>query len=220
MPYEAVATTVIAASAAGTGPDICYYAANLIPNRIGQGMTLPLNRYLDAYAEKRDFVPDLFASVSDSKGQVDAMPFAMWGTFDLYNTEALATSGVEMPNDWDSLLKATRKMTRYDSDGTVRAYGYANTHSRTSAFYGLHLAMELLDRGIISIGDTEEDLNNERGVRALNYLHDLWQTGMPDNNPNAHLLDSHDWKSSHSRIRHLQPPGCRPRERATWSPNA
>jgi hypothetical protein len=53
------------------------------------------------------------------------MPFAMWGIFDLYNTEVLATNGVQMPDGWDSLLGTTRKMTRYDGDGTVKTYGYA-----------------------------------------------------------------------------------------------
>jgi len=188
MPYDYMVTTVVVASAAGTGPDLCYYSANLIPNRIGQGLTLPLNRYLDAYPERKDFIPDLFTSVSDGKGQIHAMPFAMWGIFDLYNTEVFAMNGVEIPDDWDSLLKATRKITSYDSDGSIKAYGYAAMHHRTPAFYALHLAMEQLGKGLISMGDTKADLDNERGIRALTYLNDLWQAGMPDNNPNAHQL--------------------------------
>jgi ABC-type glycerol-3-phosphate transport system substrate-binding protein len=189
MPWDAVRTTVVVASAAGTGPDICYISANLVPMRIAEGMTLPLNRYLDAYPERQDFLPEVLASLSDSRGQVHAMPYAMWGVFDLYNTRVLDQNGVGMPDDWNSLIRAVRKMTTYASDGTVMTYGFADAYSTTTAVYSLHMAMEQLGKGIISMGDARADLHNDRGIRALNFLQELWQSGMPNNNLTAKFPD-------------------------------
>ncbi|HHT28014.1 MAG TPA: extracellular solute-binding protein [Firmicutes bacterium] len=185
MAYDQINTGLIVAAASGVGPDIAYFPANLIPGRIAQGLTTPLNRYLDAWPDSKDFIPDLLKAVTDADGRVHALPFAMWGIFDLYNTDMFLASALTMPHDWDSLLQTARKLTTYNSDGSVRTYGYACSHTLTLAIYNLELAMQQLGKGMISIGDTSVDLNNERATTALNFLQELWQTGMPDGNSGA-----------------------------------
>ncbi len=185
VAYTAVSETVLVAAVAGTGPDISYLGGNLIPSRIALGMTLPLNRFLDKYPEKSDFVPELFKFVTDEKGQIHALPIAMWGTFDLYSRRVFTETGVSLPQDWNSLISAVRKITTVGSDNKVTRYGYVAVQNDQMALYNLHMAMEQLGKGMIYMGDARVDLVNDRGIRAANYMRDLWQAGMPDNSSAA-----------------------------------
>ncbi len=177
--------TILVASVAGTGPDISYMSSNLIPGQIERGLTLPLNRYLDKYADYKDFVPDLFQAVSDGNGRIHALPFAMWSIFDLYNMNVLSESGVQFPQDWSSQIVAARKMTVVNSDGTVARYGYAIPQTSLWAILNLEMAMEQLGKGMLYMGGTKTELNNQRGIIAAEYLRDLWSVGMPDGSTTA-----------------------------------
>ncbi len=183
VAYTAVTDTVLIASAAGTGPDISYLGNNLIPEQISRGMTLPLNRYLDKYVDKGDFIPELFQGLTDGQGQIHAMPYAMWSVSELYNKDILGESGVSFAQDWESMIAMVRKLTQMESNGrTVKRWGYVATQDLAMPTHNLHMAMEQLGKGMLYFGDTKVDLNNERGVKAATYLRDLWQAGMPDFN--------------------------------------
>jgi len=190
VDWNTVRQTVLIASASGTGPDISYLSGNLIPDWINKGMTLPLNRYIEASPDKDDFISDLFLSVSDAKGQIHAMPFAMWGVFDLYNMDVLNAGGVDLPNSWDELIAAARKMTVYNADRTVARYGYAAPQHASEAIYTLHMNMEQLGKGLLYYGDTRADLYNDRGRRAANYIRDLWAAGNPDYQSVSNMTNS------------------------------
>jgi len=180
--------TLLVAVAAGAGPDISYMSANLMPEQINRGLTLALDPYLERWTDFGDILPDVFAVVKDGQGRIHGMPFAMWSIFDLYNMNALQESGVAPPDDWDSLIAAARKMTIVNPDSTVARYGYAVGQNSLMAIYNLHLAMEQLGRGMLYMGETKVDLNNERGIRAANYLRELWMTGMPDGATGAQAI--------------------------------
>ncbi len=96
--------------------------------------------------------------------------------------DVLTASGVVPPKSWNEMITAVRKMTRIGVDQTVTRYGYAAPQGAADAIYSLHLAMEQLGKGLLYIGDTRAEIHNDRGIKAANYLRDLWQAGMPDRN--------------------------------------
>ena len=182
VDWASVSSKLLVAYATGTGPDIAYQGIGIADL---EQMALPLNKYLDKYPDKTDFIPEIFNAGIYSNGRVLTMPMAMWGIFDLYNINVFETSGISLPKDWTSQLSAVRKITQVNSDNTVSRYGYGATQNGIMAIYCLHMAMEQLGKGMLYLNDTKVDLVNDRGIRAGNYVRDLWQAGMPDNSTTA-----------------------------------
>lgn len=180
---------LLVASATGVGPDIAYMPSNLMVEWIVQGVSRPIDQYVERMTDLDDFLPDVLDALRDEKGRLHALPYGMWPIFDLYNADVFEQNGVSFPQDWDELVAATRANTRLAADGTVERFGYTSAANNLIQIYDLHMYMEQQGEGLLYIGDSEVSLNNERAHRALNFMKELWETGMPNFATGGHSYD-------------------------------
>ncbi len=180
---------LLVASATGVGPDLAYMPSNLMVEWITQGISRPIDEYVDKMADRDDFLPDVLDALRDEKGRLHALPYGMWPIFDLYNADVFEQNGVAFPQDWEELIAAARANTRLGSDGVVERFGYTSSANNLILIYDMHMYMEQLGQGLLYIGDSNVTLNNERGHQALDFIQELWATGMPNFATGGHSYD-------------------------------
>ncbi len=169
---------VFVAIAAGIGPDLSYFPSNIFPMLVGNGAALPIDNYWEKWSLRTDFIPDVIYSLTFD-GKIYGLPMMVWPLYDLYNLDVLDASGVLVPGDWDGLLSAVRKLTRYGQNGQPEVLGYWTTKSPAYATYDLHLSMEQLGSRLIGWNDKQVNINNPIGLQALQHQANLYQAGMP-----------------------------------------
>jgi ABC-type glycerol-3-phosphate transport system substrate-binding protein len=169
---------IVVNTAAGVAPDIVYEAANMIFPLIQQGFMLPLDDYLKTSNIGSDLIPGVIDAYKVN-GKTWALPYSIWPLGDVYNMTVLGNSGVTKPTNWDEMIKATRKLTQVNQ-GVVSVYGSVRTLNAIRAFNYLDLAMEQLGTTSIPPQSAVATINNEASRKALAYLAEEVQAGMPD----------------------------------------
>jgi ABC-type glycerol-3-phosphate transport system substrate-binding protein len=172
-PNEKLMVTV----AAGVGPDVSYVVDTRIGNWAEIGLTLPLNRFFNRMPNRNDFLPDVIDAMT-YEGELQAMPFMVWPWGVLWNRIVFAEAGMmEPPKDWNEMLGAARRLTRLGSDGTVERWGWRTWRSSQWMLAMLETLLRQLDTTLLAEMDTKARLNHAEGIRAMDYLHELWQMG-------------------------------------------
>lgn len=172
-PRDKLVVTV----AAGVGPDIVYEVDSVMGRWIEAGITLPLNRYFNTLANRNDFLPDVIEGLT-YRGELQAIPFMVWPWGVLWNRNVLAEGGMnDLPNTWEGMLEAARRVTRAGSDGNIERWG-----CRVQRGLGFQMALveglfQQQGTSIISERDTQVKLTHTEGIRAMDYLAQLTQIG-------------------------------------------
>lgn len=169
-------TKLVVALAGGVAPDIMYESSNVMSEWIANEIALPLDEYIAQSPDIADILPDAIAPLQ-YKGKTWALPFTLWPVFDLYNLDIYAQSGISLPDTWDELITATRKITKYEADNRVSLSGYRGVAAPVWTFVDVHMAMEQLGQPSIVAGDTQGRLNTTAAQQALTYIKELWQAG-------------------------------------------
>lgn len=164
--------------AAGTAPDIVYEAANMVFPFIQQGIMLPLDDYLKTSSIEGDLIPGVIDAFRVN-GKTWALPYSIWPLGDVYNMTVMDNAGVAQPTNWDEMLRATRRLTQVDQSG-VKVYGNVRILNNIRAFNYLDLEMEQLGAIGVPPESATANINNDAGRKALSYLVDIVQSGMPD----------------------------------------
>lgn len=172
-PNEKLMVTV----AAGVGPDISYVVDTRIGNWAEIGLTLPLNRYFRALPNRGDFLPEVIEAMT-YEGELQAMPFMIWPWGVLWNRVVFAEAGMsEPPRDWDGMLSAARRLTRVGSDGAVERWGWRTWRSPQWILAMTETLLQQLGTTLLAEKDVQAKLHHAEGIRAANYLQELWQMG-------------------------------------------
>jgi multiple sugar transport system substrate-binding protein len=168
---------LIVTVAAGVGPDISYVVDTRIGNWTEIGMTLPLNRYFHKMPDRGDFLPDVIEAMT-YEGELQALPFMVWPWGVLWNRTVFAEAAMtEAPKDWDEMLTAARRLTRVGSDGTIERWGWRTWRSSQWTLAFVETLLRQLGTTLLEEKDVQAQLHNAEGIRAMEYLGELWKMG-------------------------------------------
>lgn len=170
---ELVVTTV-----AGVGPDIFTDSANVCGLHVQSKIATPIDAFLGHMSDRADLLPNIMQDLVFA-GKTYALPVNMYPIVDLYNLDLLRASGLQEPTNWDSMLTAAGKLTRYDPNMGIKVFGYHTDTGDASIGVQLHTKMVQLGRPLIGPDDEKLVINTDIGRRAAEYLHNLWEAGMP-----------------------------------------
>ena len=172
-PNEKMIVTV----SAGVGPDISYVVDTRIGNRAELGLTLPLDRYFNTLPNRGDFLPDVIEAMTYD-GALQALPFMVWPWGVLWNRTVFAEAGMtEPPKDWDEMLTAARRLTRVGSDGTIERWGWRTWRNAQWTLAFVETLLRQLGTTLLEEKDVRATLHGADGIRAMEYLGELWQIG-------------------------------------------
>lgn len=170
---------VIVASAANAGPDIFNEGTNVLSMYVTNGLALPLDRYLKA-TDKRDFLPDLIRDLTFG-GQLHGLPFMVRPLADAYNLNLFEITGTPLPETWDEMIRAVRRLNRVSSDNVVEVAGLGGDFTAgATAFIRFQMLLEQLGATAIEPDGNEVFVNTPQGRRALEYMVELYRAGVPD----------------------------------------
>jgi ABC-type glycerol-3-phosphate transport system substrate-binding protein len=171
---------LIVNAAAGTAPDLFSDSSNVMGMWVDNGLARPLDTYLAKWADRSDLIPATIADLKYS-GQTYAVPFSVQPFWDMYNLDVLEAAGAALPNTWDNMVSLAKKLTKVGSDGQPEVVGYsvANLNNLYS-FIDFERCLEQLGTRSIEADTGKTDINSDAGRKALRYLADLVQAGMPN----------------------------------------
>lgn len=171
---------LIVNAAAGTAPDLFYDSSNVMGMWVDNGLARPLDTYLAKWPDRRDLIPTTLADLK-YYGQTYAVPFSVQPFWDMYNIDVLEAAGAALPNTWDSMLSFAKKLTRVRSDGQPEVVGYSVASlNNLYSFIDFERCLEQLGTRSIDVETGKTDINSDAGRKALRYLADLVQAGMPN----------------------------------------
>ncbi|HHT26098.1 MAG TPA: extracellular solute-binding protein [Firmicutes bacterium] len=177
--YAGVAATrdkLTVAIIGGVAPDIVYDSNNLMPQWMNNGVALPLDRYLTDWNGTSDLLPDMLGSLR-FRGQTWGIPFSVWPIGDLYNLDVYAAGGVSLPNTWDELLTATKRLTQRNPDGTLKVFGYYAPLAPLNVYVDFEMMMQQLGTAMIDDDALTANLQTDEARRVLTMMRDLVQAG-------------------------------------------
>lgn len=99
-------------------------------------------------------------------GKLYGVPFGVNCLALYYNVDMLEAAGCDVPTTWDELMDTAKKLT----SGNVTGLAFCSLQNEEGTF---NFAPWLW-----STGATSYDLNNEKGIRALNYIKSLADAGV------------------------------------------
>ncbi len=171
---------LVVAMAGGAAPDICNEAQNYLPYWIGNNAAFPIERYVSQMPDKDRFIPDIMREVQMG-GHTWALPYAVYGVYDIYNLDLLENAGVPEPKTWDDMLRLAGKITRVDAQKQIDIFGYRSSRSWSWAILDLLVGFDQSGGSILTKDGQKAAINNTIGTRVLGYQRDLWLAGMGDN---------------------------------------
>lgn len=169
---------LVVTTAAGVGPDIFTDSANVLGMHVQSKIAASLNPFLNRMRDRNDLHPEIMRDLVFG-GNTYALPINMYPIVDLYNLDLFRASGVSEPSSWNEMLSAASKLTRVDSNTGIQVYGYHTDTADLSIGIQLHTKMSQLGKPLIGPDDTKLAINHDQGRKAAEYLHDLWEAGMP-----------------------------------------
>lgn len=122
--WDGTQEKVAVSAAAGVGPDVMATMGDLGINWGRAGWMIPLNRYIDGWADREALVPGLIRPDAET-GHIYALPLYIDLRGTAYNKRLFREAGLppEAPSEsWEDLEAAARRLTRIES-GEVRQVG-------------------------------------------------------------------------------------------------
>ncbi|HHT28340.1 MAG TPA: extracellular solute-binding protein [Firmicutes bacterium] len=179
---------LLVATVAGVGPDIWSDSTNLTGTHYINNITVPIDQYFSQMDGAADFLPDVLEYVRIN-GHLHGLPVQMYPFFEVYNLELFEKSAVSLPNNWEQLLSAVRKLTRVE--GTkVTQFGYT-LNTRTTIHFGQYLLDYTTAIGppFMDAVSPEINLNTPINRMAFTHMKELFDAGMQG-------VPSSTWKSA------------------------
>ncbi len=202
--YSDLATKLVAATAARSGPDVTQLGTFEIRQFARSGALVDLRSYLDGEdgIDRTDW-PATMAQAGEIDGGIYWLPFNVSVPVLYFNEQAFADARIDgAPKTWDAFFAAVRALTVREPDGTVRRHGLALWNITWPLFSMIWSeGGELTTRDYATI-----TLNDPVVVRLLSELQELVREGavvLPDRASGGHrgaflnqraamILDSQD----------------------------
>lgn len=163
---------LVAASAAGTAPDVCHVQGHQVQEPAAAGMAASLDKYLKAsrLVKQADLWPSLVRDVV-WKGQQYGIPFAPDIAIMMGQTAAVRGAGLspeKPPATWEEFEEQLRRMYREESPGKAARIGFG-----PAGIQPWMVAFWQLGGETLSPDGTKVTINNEKGIKALEWIETL-----------------------------------------------
>jgi len=170
----------LTAWASGETPDIFEPALEQAEEMVAKGEVLPLNRYIAEWKDLDDFFP-VAVNQYKVKGKYYCVPFRLDLRSIHYRKDIFREVGLDpekAPDTWEDLKVAVAKTTVRKGRRLIRA-GYSLTTDAN--FLGQQFVELLWQNGTDALSKDRKKagFNNPRGVEALQFLVDIYNTVAP-----------------------------------------
>ena len=178
IPPAEFITKMGAAIAAGESPDIASIDLIYAPAFAAAGQLLDITDLVSELPYADDLIP-AHAELGTYEGRNYAVPFAIEGSFIIYNKDLFEMAGLDPespPTTWDELLEAARAITAIDDD--TYGYYFAGACSGCNAF--TYLPFIWASGGdVLSDDYSEATITTDPIVReALELYRTMWEEGL------------------------------------------
>lgn len=178
FPYADYQTRVVAAKAAGKGPDVVQLFYGWLDNFVAGGLVQPLSKEKFPAA---DIEKDFFPIVSAMKRGEDyyGLPTAVRSMALFYNKNLFKDAGLDAekpPQTLDEMLKAAKATTKQDSAGNFQTVGMALDIARQDHNWWREILIRQFGGAPYSDDGSKVTYDSEGGRKALDFYVGL-QTG-------------------------------------------
>ncbi len=123
---------LLLAVAAGSPPDVVMIDRVDIPNFVRKDVLMPLDSYIEADALDLDIFYESEIGSAQFEGRTWGLPIPTAGAKQLlfYNIDLLLQAGLsegDVPTNWAELEEVARRLTRFNSDGSLEQLGFTPT---------------------------------------------------------------------------------------------
>ncbi|AOO81506.1 extracellular solute-binding protein [Bosea vaviloviae] len=188
FPYADYQTRLIAAKAAGRGPDVMQLFYGWLDTFIAGKLVQPLPKasFKDAEIE-RDFFP--IVSAMKRGGQYYGLPTAVRSMALFYNKDLFQKAGLDPdkpPQTLDELVAAAKAITKRDAAGNFQQVGMALDIARQDHNWWREILLRQYGGESYSADGSKVAYNSEAGARSLEFytglqkLHRVGQEGFMD----------------------------------------
>ena len=160
IPFDDMLKKISAAIVENSLPDIVIIAVSDHAYYASTGILADLTDKFDTSG----YYADSIASCT-YHGRLYGVPFGANCLALFYNTQMFEEAGLQPPDTWDELRETARTL---KTDG-VYGFGFSNIQSEEGTFNDLVM--------IYSAGTDETHLDNEAGISAYSFIHDLVTDG-------------------------------------------
>ncbi|KOF22862.1 ABC transporter substrate-binding protein [Ensifer adhaerens] len=171
FPYADYQTRVVAAKAAGNGPDVVQLFYGWLDNFVAGGLVQPLSKEKFPAA---DIEKDFFPIVSAMKRGEDyyGLPTAVRSMALFYNKNLFKDAGLDPnkpPQTLDEMVKAAKATTKQDSAGNFQTVGMALDIARQDHNWWREILIRQFGGEPYSADGTKVTYNSDGGRKALEF---------------------------------------------------
>lgn len=171
FPYADYQTRVVAAKAAGKGPDVVQLFYGWLDNFVTGGLVQPLSKEKFPSATiERDFFP--IVSAMKRGDDYYGLPTAVRSIALFYNKNMFKAAGLDPnkpPQTLDELLKAAQATTKRDSAGNFQTAGIALDIARQDHNWWREILVRQFGGAPYSADGTKVAYDSEGGCKALEF---------------------------------------------------
>ncbi len=131
VPWGEMQQRLITDLAANNAPDLAIIGTRWLVDFVAQDAVENLDDYMSSEFKGR-FIPSFFAP-SVLNGNTYGLPVAASARAMFYNKDLLSRAGAQVPNTWDELVDASRKISALG--GGVRGFGMQGKEIETDVYY-------------------------------------------------------------------------------------
>ncbi len=166
---------------AGASPDVIYFTMAWLPGYVAEDLIQPLDAYLTP-ALRSQFPSPLIGRVNFNGG-IWALPSVTSARVMYVNLDLFKKAGAKIPETWDELKEAARKITQ-----KTDAYGFGlqgkEVEMEKYFFYVLwNFGGDLLNK---DIGATKSALNSPAAIKAAMFYESMIKEGLTQPNVTAY----------------------------------
>jgi ABC-type glycerol-3-phosphate transport system substrate-binding protein len=171
-PWDTWNEQYSAAFAGGNPPDVSYMTEGF-PNFVEAGQLEDLTPYITDEL-KNKYSQDLWDS-GYYKDTMARVPFLCLTSVVFYNKDLFEAENIEIPENWDELLDAAKKLTK-DTDGDGKTDQWGFFLNEFQAGLNIHQVLPfVIQNGATLLNEdaTALGFNNEAGIEGLKYITDF-----------------------------------------------
>lgn len=187
FPYADYQTRLIAAKAAGRGPEVMQLFYGWLDTFIAGKLVQPLPKAFKAEEIERDFFPIVSAMKRD--GQYYGLPTAVRSMALFYNKDMFQKAGLDPekpPQTLDELVAAGKTLAKRDAAGNFQQVGMAMDIARQDHNWWREILVRQYGGESYSADGSKVAYNTEAGAKALEFytglqkVHRIGQEGFMD----------------------------------------
>jgi len=173
--YTDAQAKAVAATKAGSPPDVAVLLASATYQLEDLGVIEPLDDFIAKDKDGQDYIKDFWPAFflnSKDKGKIWAIPFQRSTPVLYYNKDAFVKAGLDPekpPKTWNELVQVAKKLTVRDQSGNVTQWGL-----EVPSYYWIFQAFVLSNGGQLMNEDgTQVRFNDPATIEALKFWTDL-----------------------------------------------